>query len=168
MLPVAYVAHHAGDRLRLRIPARKGDAAFFAHVERDLATCPGVAYAEANPLTASILIHYHGDLGDLANAVSARQLFTLELPRLPESTVLDVVAERVERLDQAVIRASNGALDLETVAFLGLIGASIVQLARGQALAPASTLLANAVAILTFHRARRARAEASNNKSGNN
>jgi hypothetical protein len=157
MLPVAFVAHQAGERLRLRIPARKGDAAFFERAERDLAACPGVAYAEANPLTASILLHFHGDLDELASAASAGQLFTLEPPRMPEYSVLDVVADRVDRIEHFIQRRSQGALDLETILFLGLVGAGVVQLARGQALGPASTLLANAATILAVHRHRRDR-----------
>lgn len=156
MLPAAYVAHQAGERLRLRIPARKGDAAFFARAERDLADCTGVAYAEANPLTASLLLHYQGDLTDLAAAAAAGQLFSLEPPQPPAHSVLDVVSERVERLEHLVLRSSRGAVDLDTLLFVGLVGAGVVQIARGRALGPASTLLANAATILAVHRARRA------------
>lgn len=156
MLPTAYVAHQAGERLRLRIPARKGDAAFFTRAERDLAGCAGVAYAEANPLTASVLLHYHGDLADLAAAAAAGQLFSLEPPQPPSRSVLDIVSDRVERLEQLVLHSSRGAVDLDTLLFVGLVGAGVVQIARGRALGPASTLLANAATILAIHRARRA------------
>jgi hypothetical protein len=156
MLPHAYVVHQAGERLRLRIPAHKGDAAFFARVERDLATCAGVAYAEANPLTASILLHFSGELASLAAFTTANRLFTLEPVQAPVGTALDVVADRVDQLERFVRHRSNGALDLDTLMVVGLVGASIVQIARGQVLGPASTLLANAAGILALHRARRA------------
>lgn len=155
MLPSAAVAHQAGERLRLRIPARKGDAAYFTRAERELATCAGVAYAEGNPLTASILLHYHGDLTDLAAAGAASQLFTLEPPRVPEASMLDIVCDGVDRLERLTLQRSRGVLDLDTLLFVGLVGAGLVQIARGRALAPASTLLANAAAILALHRARR-------------
>jgi hypothetical protein len=156
MLPEAHITHHAGARLRLRIPARKGNAAYFARIERALATCDGVAYAEANPLTASVLLHYHGELADLANVAAAGELFALALQDIPMDTVLDVMTDRLDRIERHIRHASNGAVDLDTLLFVGLIGAGIVQIARGQALGPASTLLANAAAILALHRARRA------------
>jgi hypothetical protein len=157
MLPEAYVAHHAGTRLRLRIPARKGDAGYFVRAERDLANCPGVAYAEANPLTASVLLHYDGDLADLSAAGQAGELFALAQPGVATETILDVVTDQVDQVEQMVLQASRGALDLNTLIFVGLVGAGIVQIARGRALGPASTLLANAAAILALHRARRTR-----------
>jgi hypothetical protein len=155
MLPVAYVAHRAGERLRLRIPTRKGDAAFFARTERALTACAGISYAEANPLTASLLLHYRGELADLIEAGAASGLFALEPPIVPTETVLDVVTDRVELIEQLILRGSHGAVDIDTLLFLGLVGAALVQVARGQALGPASTLLANAAAILALHRARR-------------
>lgn len=155
MLPEAHIAHQAGERLRLRVPARKGDTAYFTRVERELAACAGVAYAEANPLTAGLLLHYQGELTDLARAAAEGELFVLELRPAPSGSLLDVMTDRVDHVENLVRRASNGSLDLDTLLFLGLVGASVVQLARGQALGPASTLLANAAAILALHRSRR-------------
>lgn len=154
--PSASVAHHARGRLRLRIPARKGDTAYFTRLERELAAVAGVAYAEANPLTASVLLHFTGDVAELAAAAAVAGLFTLAPPPPAAEPLLDLVTNRVEQLEQAVLQASHSSVDLDTLLFVGLVGAGVVQVARGRALGPASTLLANAVTILALHRARRA------------
>ncbi|WP_298819051.1 HMA2 domain-containing protein [Chloroflexus sp.] len=156
MVPQAYIVHQTGERLRLRIPARKGDAGFFMQVERDLAALPGVAYAEANPLTASVLLQYHGEVSELATMAATAGLFTLVPPAPPGETILDIVTDRVDRAEQFVRRVSNGVIDLDTLVLGVLIGASVVQIARGQVFGPASSLLATAATLIASHRARRA------------
>jgi hypothetical protein len=53
---IAHVAHQTPRRLRLRIPARRNDAPFFAWLERELLARPGVAQVECSPLAASVAI----------------------------------------------------------------------------------------------------------------
>ncbi|MCS6841927.1 MAG: hypothetical protein NZ699_14725 [Roseiflexus sp.] len=156
MLPTGYVAHRVGDRVRLRIPARKGDVAYFTRVERELAACRRVMFVEANPLTASILLRYSGTDDDLRHDGIDRGLFTIEEMSQATNPVLNAAAARIDQLDRVIQRSSNGSFDLLEVVFIGLVGASIIQILRGQALGPASTLMAHALAILALHRARRA------------
>ena len=78
MLPAGYIAHRIGDRVRVRIPERKGDAAYFMRVERDLTACERVIYVEANPLTASILLRYAGANDDLRRDAINLGLFAIE------------------------------------------------------------------------------------------
>ncbi len=155
MLPAGYIAHRIGDRVRVRIPERKGDAAYFMRVERNLSACERVIYVEANPLTASILLRYTGANDDLRRDAINLGLFAIE--EIPPSVnpVLTATSERIDQLNRFLQRSSNGSFDLLEVAFVGLIGASIVQVLRGQALGPASTLLAHALAILALYRSRR-------------
>ena len=155
MLPAGYIAHRIGDRVRVRIPERKGDAAYFMRVERDLSECERVMYVEANPLTASILLRYHGTNDDLRRDAINLGLFAIEEMPPSVNPVLTATSDRIDQLDRFLQRSSNGSFDLLEVAFVGLIGASIVQVLRGQALGPASTLLAHALAILALYRSRR-------------
>lgn len=155
MLPAGYIAHRIGDRVRVRIPERKGDAAYFMRVERDLSACERVMYVEANPLTASILLRYHGTNDDLRRDAISQGLFAITEMPPPVNPALTAATERIDQLDRFLQRSSNGSIDLLEAAFVGLIGASIVQVLRGQALGPASTLLAHALAILALYRSRR-------------
>ncbi|WP_448545957.1 HMA2 domain-containing protein [Roseiflexus sp.] len=155
MLPAGYIAHRIGDRVRVRIPERKGDVAYFMRVERDLAACERVMYVEANPLTASILLRYTGANDDLRRDAINLGLFAIEEMPSSVNPVLTATSERIDQLDRFLQRSSNGSFDLLEVAFVGLIGASIIQVLRGQALGPATTLLAHALTILALYRSRR-------------
>lgn len=156
MLPTGYVVHRVGNRVRLRIPTCKGDAPYFARVERELAACKRVSYVETNPLTASILLHYNGTDDDLRRDVTDRDLFTIEEAPVVVNPVLAAATERLDQIDRMIQRSSHHSIDLLEVAFVGLVGASIVQALRGQTLGPASSLMAHAFAILALYRARRA------------
>ena len=46
-LPLAHIAHQLPGRVRLRIPERRGDAAFFDELARALASWPGIERAQA-------------------------------------------------------------------------------------------------------------------------
>lgn len=156
MLPSAYIVHQLGNRLRLRLPAHRGDQAFFAAAEQQLAACPAVAAVTANPLTASLLIRHRGSLAELQAYAAQQQLFQLQ--QLPASDVaaLDIVCERIEQFDRFMQRSTQGQVELNDLLFFGLVGAGIVQIARGHALGQASSLFASAAAVLAVHRRRRA------------
>ena len=50
------IAHRTGNRLRIRVPHRRGDASYFAGLEQRLKACGDVLSVSANPLTASIVV----------------------------------------------------------------------------------------------------------------
>ena len=59
-LPLATVVHATGTRLRLRVHARRGDAAFFERCAAALARVAGIAAVDARAMTASLLLHHDG------------------------------------------------------------------------------------------------------------
>jgi heavy-metal-associated domain-containing protein len=54
----AYVHHYVPGRLRLKIPAVKGEAAELRDISSAIAKAPGINQVEYNPITGSILIEY--------------------------------------------------------------------------------------------------------------
>ena len=54
----AHIVHRTATRLRVRVPARRFDHAYFQQLEARLADCAGVRSVEANPLTSSVLIEH--------------------------------------------------------------------------------------------------------------
>jgi Heavy metal associated domain 2 len=54
----AYVHHYLPGRLRLRIPAAKGEEDELRELSSAIARAPGVSQVEYNPITGSILIQY--------------------------------------------------------------------------------------------------------------
>jgi hypothetical protein len=71
VLDFAVIAHRAGRRLRLSVPSRRGESAYFAALELRLAACREVVSARANPLTGSIVI-LHTPAFDLSSAGLSR------------------------------------------------------------------------------------------------
>ena len=83
-------------------------------------------YVEANPLTASILLRYTGANDDLRRDAINLGLFAIEEMPPSVNPVLTATSDRIDQLDRFLQRSSNGSFDLLEVAFVGLIGASIV------------------------------------------
>lgn len=155
MLPVAHLSHSLPDRCRLHIAERKGDAAYFAAVERALAAHAPVTRVESNPLTASLLIYHNGAQADLLRFAAEQQLFQLAAPLPGQAQVLTAAGDQLDRADQMVRRLTQGAFDLQALLFVGLLGAAVIQLFRGRVLAPAATLLSYAATILMLQRNQR-------------
>ena len=56
-----YLSHVSKGRLRLRIPSKKRDAAFFSELQAVLSAIPGLDQVKVNPLSGSLLI-LHSEL----------------------------------------------------------------------------------------------------------
>lgn len=147
--------HTIAGRSRLRVPSRKGDAGYFAHVGRALGAEPGVAEVTTNALTGSILVVHRGPADALWQAAASAQLFQVVPASDTAPVVTDLASKGVNRLEQRLNVLTHGRFDLYELIFTGLIGAAIVQMLRGQLLGPASALLSYAAAILVASRARR-------------
>lgn len=136
-LPGARCVYSSSGRLRLRIPDRKGDGAFFARARDILAGCPGVAEVNVNPLTGSILLYPGADLGALSLLAAEQGLFRLSPPGNPgNSRPLSMAVRGAYRLvDGNIRRLSGGNLNLPETAVLTLAGGGVYQLLRGKVVA---------------------------------
>ena len=136
-LPVAHIRHRTGERIRIKIPSRKGEAAYFAAVREALLKSGSIDSVEVNPDTGSVLLKGPGiDVSAIEATGEKNGLFTLET-RTPEIEPLSKrIAAPFHDLSRSVDRFSAGELDLPGVAFLTLIGAGIYQLSRGNLTAP--------------------------------
>lgn len=144
-LPRARVCHFTTGRLRVKIPEKRRDEAFFDAVKERLAAWDSIEQVEVNPLTASVLVHF-SDLGSLfaENAVR-NDLFTLDYDALEADFGSPALTEWVKRqwsdADLAVPRLTSGTADLRGAVLVTLLLAGTYQLFRGNIAAPAATLL---------------------------
>jgi hypothetical protein len=76
-LPPAELAHAMPGRTRLRLPDRRGDAAFFASIASGLSSLPGVYKVETRPLTGSVLVQHFSTLESLTEAARNSGLFNI-------------------------------------------------------------------------------------------
>lgn len=136
MLPEAYVQHQTGQRVRLRIPAKKGDAAFFSDLQSKLTALPSAARIEMNPLTGSLLLCRDPiDIDGFSAFTEANQLFSVKRGR-PSAPFAQKVAEPIGHMSRIIDRLSGGKADLPAVIFLSLLGFGFYEILRGNFKAP--------------------------------
>jgi hypothetical protein len=57
----AVIVHQLPGRIRLRIPAMRGDANYFSALATSLGHAPNVQQVKTNPATASVVVQFEGD-----------------------------------------------------------------------------------------------------------
>jgi len=115
--------------MRLRLPAHREDAAFFARLAQRALMLPGVTAAAGNPLTAGLLLRFRGEASAVLAAAAREGLFRAAAP-----------AAGARHTASAAQLAPLGAVALGLLALL--------QASRGAVLPPAATLLWYAGALL--------------------
>ena len=136
------IAHAIAGRTRLRSPLLRKDPATCHRIADVLAAVPGVHEVQVRPFTGSALVLHDRELAApaLADAMAralggAQVLAPGERPPLPAeipafSAVARKLASAVQEIDRDIRRASNGSVDLGTLAALGFIGAGATEVAR--------------------------------------
>ena len=128
----AYVVHRMAGRLRIRVPSKKGDPVYFGAVKDALSSLEGVEGVVVSPSTGSILVHGRVFEEDVVERARSMGLFVLKEEPAPEATTFhDAVTGGFRTLDEHVKGLTGASFDLPALAFLGLVGAGIYQLARG-------------------------------------
>ena len=148
-LPRAHIRHFTPHRLRLRIPERRYDVAFFETVRNRLAEWGSIDRIDVNPVTASVLIHYSDPTTLLADNASRNDLFVLadlnaetlaNLTSWNGTPLIEQARQGMQSVDRRLRQLSGGQGDLRSLVLLGLLGTGFVQLLRGNISAPAITL----------------------------
>src|ERR1700724_1523646 len=78
ILPAARISHFTARRLRIKVPEKRRNAAFFDAVADRLASWDSVDRVETNPLTASVLIYFSDPERLLLEAVAKNDLFDID------------------------------------------------------------------------------------------
>ncbi len=126
MLPVAYIEHQIPGRMRLRVPERRGDVAFFERVVGALSKLSDVVELDGSPLTASIRIRHTGRSEAITGAAVKGGLF--EVGKLGGETKPN--KPRKEPGPGAGGPHSEAGM-LDTIA-TGLSGLALFQVTQGQ------------------------------------
>lgn len=148
----AYLAHEIPGRLRLKIPEKRGDTAYFARLAEQVTQCPGVLDAAGKAHTGSLLVlHSSGtSTADIAAYAKRSGLFSLTAkPTVFPQTLLQHATAGANILDRGLSAASCGFLDLPSALLLTLVVLAIRQAAQGQVLIPAFSLLWYALELVT-------------------
>jgi hypothetical protein len=153
-LPGAYISHVTDGRLRLKIPSKKADQGYFFSLKERLANLPGIEAVVVNPVTGSVLIRHSYDpeeidLKPVAEFTELSGLFKLEIPeQRAQVSIAEQVSGKMGGLNAQLKEWSAGAVDFQSLAFLGLIGVGLFQASRGAVMIPAITALWYASSLL--------------------
>jgi hypothetical protein len=148
-LDKAHICHLIPGRVRLRIPSRHGDSNYFTLLHKKLAALDGVQLVVVNPSTSSLLIRHSLAVNRLIEYAKAKNLFEVT-PDRPSAPVSDIISGHARSVEQHLRALSFGRLDLSSLGFLVFLCLAIMQIIRGQFLAPATTLLWYAIEALAM------------------
>lgn len=131
-LPEATIQHSSPGRIRIRVPERRGDSAYFTSLAEQLSLFEKIEGLEVNPLTAGVLV-IGADLTEdiLADLGRKENLFSLKQLPAPLLEPAKAMAAQIDRLNQKVRDFTSGSLELPTLVFLGLLLNGFFQLLRG-------------------------------------
>jgi hypothetical protein len=146
--PSAYIKHQLPGRVRLKIPQKKGDIAYFDRVAELFEDCPGITQLQLNPPAASILICHETEtlFLNIADFAQSNSLFTVteqpeETVSMPHLPIAALTSSGLNRFDQSLLNFSQGRIDGRSILIPILIGLSIRQLTKGHILGASSSLL---------------------------
>lgn len=136
MIPEAYIVHKVNDRLRIKIPSKRGEKDFFVAVEKKFSKDSAGQTVVVNPDTASVLFLGHFTAKHIAEVAQQSELFKLETKTRRRETLLSGVKDMFHTADKSLLKMTGGELDIPSVVFLGLISHGIYQFARGNFTGP--------------------------------
>ncbi len=139
MLPDAYLSHQTSERLRLKIPSKKGDIAYFSSLRKEFSNNQGIKGIEVNPLTGSVLFIHNANKDTITELAEAKSLFRLveKVENTEGSSLSSKISEAFKDLNKQVGSFTGREIDIPGIAFLGLLAVGIFQISRGNFTAPA-------------------------------
>ena len=136
MIPQAHIVHKVNNRLRIKIPSKRGDKDFFASVENKFSKDSAGQTVLTNPDTASVLFLGRFTAKHVAEVAEQYDLFKLNTRKRRRETLLGGVKDMFRTADKNLLKMTGGELDIPSVIFLGLISHGIYQFTRGNFTGP--------------------------------
>lgn len=133
-------------RARLR-PEKPIEAGALKALGESLSAVPGLRRVVVRPNTGSLILEFHGAPGPLFEAIAAQGIARIR-PPAPPPPIGQVAQLGLLRADMALKDSTQNTLDLNSTLALALLGAAVVQLARGHVAGPATTLAMAALNML--------------------
>ena len=129
--------------MRLKIPSRRHDRAFFTHLEERLKAIPQIESAVVTPETASVLLNFvEGQGAGIAVALDALEILSLTKDRPAESaSASEATSIAGDDSPSSLYQAfANGRVDRRVLALTVLLLLVVRRLLRGGWVGPALAL----------------------------
>jgi hypothetical protein len=141
----AQIAHHIPGRLRLTVPGLRGAPELAERLSRELGAIEEVVEVTVRPAARSVLVRYEpngrdGIVAALGAVVAIQEASPDRVERQRSGGTIGEAAAawthgRWDRIDQGLMRASDGAVDLATVIPLALLLVAVHQVLTQASLA---------------------------------
>jgi hypothetical protein len=151
----ASVVHQTEGRVRLHVPDLVGQPAEGRRLAEAASGVAGVSKVDVRPATGSVVVFHHGaweEIGATLAAAAGMIITPYEPAPAPQVNAMDASTAFLDAFDAGARRAFGGRTDVSELAFLGLVTAGAVQLARGEIFGPAATLFAQALTLMAARR----------------
>jgi hypothetical protein len=143
------IVHRTSGRTRLRSRGRKGDTAYFEQLRAGLQALPGVRAVYVNARTESILVEHDAPGEPLLREAEQLGLLRLRTAVEQREPYLVRMGHALIEGDEKLRRATSDRMNLDTLAFAGMLAGGILQVYRGHALPAGVTMLRYAVEFVT-------------------
>lgn len=145
------IAHQVRGRIRMKIPAGKGNPELLEQIKQTFGSIPGVDQVIVNPTTGSLVLHYDEDRHDEFHDDFRRHLpnghrpppneidelmrkFESEAEFLAEhSRVASAVVDFFRDMDRHIKSASGNVIDLKIVLAIAIIGFTVLEVGASAA-----------------------------------
>jgi hypothetical protein len=128
------VVHSLPGRKRIKIDARRGDAAYFATLEKELAECPGVGTVTTDPRTGMALISHTAEDSVLWSHIAKHDLFQFGKN---ETSAPTPVHSSIAGAEHKSYTNPGKRPDTRRLIFLAMMSMGVVQVIKGNIAIPA-------------------------------
>jgi Heavy metal associated domain 2 len=146
--PQLYIAHQVRGRVRMKIPAAKGNPDLLRQISETFAAVPGIEQIAINPATGSMVVHYDADRHDEFHGGLQHHYDRAPDDERPPKTEIDDLARKIEAeaeflsrhsdsaraivdffrsVDHEIKVATNNTIDLKIVFAAAIIGFTVVE-----------------------------------------
>jgi hypothetical protein len=139
----AYLSHLATGRVRLKIPAKRGDEEYFQALKTALAARSDIDEVQVSAKTGSVLILHSGalDLAALAQQAAGQGWFEFDPTPPALESLNSLIRRQIDQVDAWMRRFSGSRLDNPSLIFLAFAVLAARQIAKGHIAPPAATAL---------------------------
>ncbi len=132
------IAHQTSGRVRIDLPAKRGDTAYFSTLSQQIAGLGEVLAVRTNPITGSLIIEYDGPFDALLHRFDDMAIDILAQPASARNGAAAATRWAAEQDSALPFRLVSGR-NVHPMVLVGLaFGAlGLVQVVRGQVLVPA-------------------------------
>ena len=134
----AYEVYRSAGRLRLRIPSKKRDPAYFRKLVDHFTDFSGIEEFLVNPLTGTVLFIHSMEVDEIAGHAREHGLFSLASHSgvKQHDTIFEAASKTMATWNYQLKRSTGGSVDLPSLLFLGLVVSGFYQISKGNFKAP--------------------------------